>query len=57
MDISSIKEFEMAQLAKDHKAAQEHLHKMEKKDWSVFVLLDCYILPHFAWYCILVARV
>lgn len=54
MDISSIKEFEMAQLAKDHKAAEEHLHKMEKKDWSVFVLLAtyCHIL-----YAIVLARV
>lgn len=34
MDISSIKEFEMAQLAKDHKAAEEHLHKMEKKEYE-----------------------
>lgn len=34
MDISSIKEFEMAQLAKDHKAAEEQLHKMEKKEYE-----------------------
>ena len=52
MDISSIKEFEMAQLAKDHKAAEEQLHKMEKKDWSVFVLLAMYILHHIATFCI-----
>ena len=48
----NIKEFEMAQLAKDHKAAEGQLHKMEKKDWSVFVLLAIYILHHIATFCI-----
>ena len=42
----------MAQLAKDHKAAEGQLHKMEKKDWSVFVLLAIYILHHIATFCI-----